>query len=669
MTKKNDYNAENITVLKGLDPVRKRAGMYIGNTGRTGLNHLVQEIIDNAVDEHLAGECSEIYVSVNKDGSCTISDNGRGIPVDEHPTEKIPAERVIFTVLHAGGKFNDAAYKISGGLHGVGSSVVNALTKELVVDVFRDGVLSHDSYAYGTPTTDLVDGMLPCEKLLKAKQDEIKKYFAYDQEFDKNGYFARRFFKENIFRGTTVTLYPDETIFTETVKFKANAIKQRLKETSYLNPGLTIYFENKRDDEEVITFSEPDGLNAFVKDISEGYIRYTPIINISGEFEGISADICFAMTEDGEETLVGFTNNITNTEGGTHINGFKAAFAKIVNQYARNDLGLLKEKDANLNGSEIRHGMSAIISVRHPDPQFEGQTKTKLGSTDCDKAIQQILTEQLTLFFDRNREVIEAISEKAVALNKKKSLEKNKVNLSKFSFEGNGKLSKQESSEADKCEIFIVEGDSAGGSAKTARNRKYQAILPLRGKILNIEKCPIEKVLENAEVKALINAFGCGFLQGYGNDFDIEKLNYGKIIVMTDADVDGAHIQTLLLTFFYRFYPELINQGHIYLATPPLYGVSEGKGMKYLYSDEELEKYKSKKAGKKLTIQRYKGLGEMDAQQLYETTMNPDTRVLKQISIDSLIESNSLTEILMGSDVAPRRAYIEKHSREATIDM
>ena len=632
------YSAKNIEVLKGLEPVRLRPGMYIGNTGRSGLNHLIQELIDNSVDEHLAGYCKNIYVSINEDGSATVSDDGRGVPVDIHETEGIPAERVVYTVLHAGGKFNSSTYKISGGLHGVGSAVVNALSKKLLVEVARDGYLYTDSYEYGVPVTELTpEGNLPRTRLKEKRT------------------------------GTKVTLYPDDTIF-ETVKFKADAIMQRIKETAYLNPELTITFHNKRDGKEPVVFHQPGGLSAFVEDISEGLTHTSPIIAISGEKENITADIVFVMTEDGEENIIGFTNNITNPEGGTHVTGFKSGFAKLINSYARNELGLLKEKDANLSGADIRSGMQAIISVKHPDPQFEGQTKTKLSNTDVTKAVDDIVKEQLTVYFDRNYDVLKDICDHAVSLSKKKALEKSKINLNKFSFEGNGKLAKQESNDSSKCEIFIVEGDSAGGSAKTARNRKYQAILPLRGKILNVEKKTVAKVLENAEIKALINAFGCGFMQGYGNDFDINKLNYDKIIIMTDADVDGAHIATLLLTFFYRFYPDLINEGHIYIAIPPLYRVGEGKHMQYLYSDEELNRYRKKHTGK-FTIQRYKGLGEMDADQLYETTMNPESRVLKQVSINSIVEANKLTQTLMGTEVAPRREYIETHSTDAVLDI
>lgn len=656
MAKNDDmnYDAQKIEVLKGLEPVRLRPGMYIGNTGRSGLNHLVQEIIDNAVDEHLAGFCTEINVVINEDGSATISDNGRGVPVDMHPTEKLPAERVVYTVLHAGGKFNSSTYKISGGLHGVGSAVVNALSKDLLVDVFRDGFVYHDSYSFGRPTTELVNGELP--------KESIAEYNA--RKSQDNHYIGRVPAKHT---GTTVTIYPDASIF-ETIKFKCSAIKQRIKETAYLNPELTITFWNKRDGEEKEVFHQPGGLSAFVEDIATGLTHTSPVVEIRGEKDGIAAEIVFVMTEDGDENIIGFTNNITNPEGGTHVTAWKSAFAKVVNQYARNDLGLLKEKDSNLSGADIRNGMISVISVRHPDPQFEGQTKTKLSNTDVLKAVDDIVREQLTIYFDRNYEVLKDIADRAVVLSRKRANEKNKINLSKFSFEGNGKLVRQESNEAEKCEIFIVEGDSAGGSAKSARNRKYQAVLPLRGKILNVEKVPVAKVLENAEIKAMINAFGCGFLTGYGNDFDITKLNYGKIIIMTDADVDGAHIATLLLTFFHRFYPELINEGHIYIAIPPLYRVGEGKSIKYLYSDAELEKYRRAHT-KKFTIQRYKGLGEMDADQLFETTMDPENRLLKQVSIDSMAEAASITHTLMGNEVGPRREYIEKHSREANVDL
>ena len=626
------YSAKNIEVLKGLEPVRLRPGMYIGNTGRSGLNHLIQELIDNSVDEHLAGYCKNIYVSINEDGSATVSDDGRGVPVDIHETEGIPAERVVYTVLHAGGKFNSSTYKISGGLHGVGSAVVNALSKKLLVEVARDGYLYTDSYEYGVPVTELTpEGNLPRTRLKEKRT------------------------------GTKVTLYPDDTIF-ETVKFKADAIMQRIKETAYLNPELTITFYNKRDGKEPVVFHQPGGLSAFVEDISEGLTHTSPIIAISGEKENITADIVFVMTEDGEENIIGFTNNITNPEGGTHVTGFKSGFAKLINSYARNELGLLKEKDANLSGADIRSGMQAIISVKHPDPQFEGQTKTKLSNTDVTKAVDDIVKEQLTVYFDRNYDVLKDICDRAVSLSKKKALEKSKINLNKFSFEGNGKLAKQESNDPSKCEIFIVEGDSAGGSAKTARNRKYQAILPLRGKILNVEKKTVAKVLENAEIKAMITAFGTGIHE----NFDIDKLRYNKIIIMTDADVDGAHIATLLLTFFYRFMPDLIRKGHVYLAQPPLYKLEKNKKIWYAYSDDELNSILNEVGRDQSNkIQRYKGLGEMDAEQLWETTMDPEKRILLKVAIDDDDESEiDMTFIvLMGDKVEPRRQFIETNAK------
>ena len=639
---KNSYDASTIEVLKGLDPVRKRPGMYIGSTSRSGLNHLIQEIIDNSVDEHLAGFCSRIYVGLNEDGSATISDNGRGLPVEIHPTEKVSATRVIFSTLHAGGKFSNNAYKISGGLHGVGSSVVNALSKKLIVEVYRDGYVYTDTYERGVPTTKLENGLLPKVKLPNAEKKRT---------------------------GTRVTLYPDEAIFDETVKFKADAIKQRIKETCFLNPNLTIVFENKRDGKEPVTYHNPGGLSAFVQELSKDSTLISPIINIEGESDGIRARVAFAFTDSPVENVVGFTNNITNPDGGTHTSGFKTAFTRLINTYARGELGLLKEKDANLSGSDTRSGMVAVVTVLHPDPQFEGQTKTKLSNNDVTKAMDTIVKEQLTVYFDRNYEVLKTIADRSLEISKQRLSAKSKVNLGKLSFESNGKLAKQESSDASKCEIFIVEGDSAGGSAKKARNRKYQAILPLRGKIINVEKSKTGAVLANAEIQTMIYAFGCGVGEGFGNDFDISKLKYDKIIIMTDADVDGDHITTLMLTFFYRFMPELITEGHVYIACPPLYGIKQGdKIVQYLYTDAELETYRRTHT-KKYAVQRYKGLGEMDASQLWDTTMNPETRVLKQVTIESQAEASEVTGVLMGNDVAPRRDYIVEHSSEAVLDI
>lgn len=624
------YDAKDIDVLEGLEPVRLRPGMYIGNTGRRGLNHLINEIFDNSVDEGLSGYCTQIEVIINKDGSATITDNGRGVPVDMHK-KGVPAERVIYTYLHAGGKFRENTYKIRGGLHGVGGAVVNALSKEFRVTIWRDGYEYYDSYAYGKPTTKLIDKELPKKKIREKKT------------------------------GTSVTFYPDETIF-ETTRFKADAIKQRLKETSYLNPNLTIIFRNERDGKEPVIFHEPGGIEAFVKDVAQGLTITSPVISYHGEENGIEVDVAMLFTEDGDETCIGFCNNITNPEGGTHLAGFKTAFAKLINDYSRNDLGLLKEKDSNLNGSEIRNGLCAIISVKHPDPQFEGQTKQKLSNSDAAKAVENVTKKQLTVYFDRNYEVLKGICERAVDLAKKKASDKNRAKLDKLQFEGNGKLAQQESRNPAECEIFIVEGDSAGGTAKTARNRKTQAVLPLRGKILNVEKAGINKILENAEIRAMITYFGTGIQDG----FDINKLKYDKIIIMTDADVDGSHIDTLLLTFFYRFMPELITEGHVYVAVAPLYGVKEKGKWKYFYSDRELEKYRKKNQA--VHIQRYKGLGEMDADQLFDTTMDPDNRRLQRVSIGSMAEANSITSILMGNNVEMRKEYIFEHGREAVID-
>ena len=636
------YNASNISVLEGLDPVRKRPGMYVGSTSVKGLNHLLYEILDNSVDEHLAGCCGYITVSLNKDGSATVEDDGRGIPVDLHE-KGYPAERIIMTTLHAGGKFDNTNYKTAGGLHGVGSSVVNALSDRMIVEVSRDGQIWRDEYARGIPTVSLKKGeLLPV--VGKAKKT-----------------------------GTKITFWPDDSIF-DTVKFKAESISERLRETAFLNPNLTIAFINQRDGKEQVIFHEPDGIAGFVDSLvaqDQEAKRLTETVTVSGERDGIKIDVSFCFTQTYGDNVVSFCNNINTMEGGTHVAGFKSGFAKVINQYAR-ELGNLKSKDAGFTGNDTRNGMTAVISVSHPSPRFEGQTKTKLDNTDVQSAMVSILNTGLQHYFDRNLECLKTVIARAeMAAKVRKEEEKIRTNLAdkKFAFEGNSKLARQESNDPEKCELFIVEGKSAGGTAKTGRDRKYQAILPIRGKILNVEKQSVDKVLANDEIKSIVNALGCGFSQGYGNDFDIGKLRYGKIIIAADADVDGGHICTLLLTLFYRFMPELIYAGKLYRAMPPLYRVKPKRGKpEYIYDDKALAEYR-KKHGSGFDIQRYKGLGEMDSDQLWETTMDPRSRKLKQINMQDVIDANRLTAVLMGEEVGPRRDYIVNNADKANIDV
>lgn len=636
----DEYNSSSITVLEGLEPVRERPGMYIGSLSTKGLNHLIYEIMDNSVDEHMAGFCSKITVILDKDGSATITDNGRGIPVDMHE-KGVSAERIVLTTLHAGGKFDNNIYKNSGGLHGVGSSVVNALSKYMKVQVKRDGNIYEDTYECGKPTTELVDGLLP----IVGKTNKT---------------------------GTSITFIPDDTIFEKTY-FKSEDIKLRLHETAYLNPELTIVFEDRRvDPAEKIEFHEPGGLVSFVEDINKGRETLHEVVSFKGSSDDIIVECAFQYINEFHEDVLGFCNNIYNAEGGTHITGFKTTFTTIINNYAK-ELKILKDKDANFTGPEVRSGMVAVISIKHPTPRFEGQTKTKLDNQDAAKAVSKVTGDQLVLYFDRNLDNLKAViscAEKAAKI--RKAEEKAKTNMlskQKFSFDSNGKLANCESKDAEKCEIFIVEGDSAGGSAKTARNRKYQAILPIRGKILNVEKASIDKILANAEIKTMINAFGCGFSEGYGNDFDISKLRYNKIIIMADADVDGAHISTLLLTLFYRFMPELIQEGHVYIAMPPLYKAIPGKGHEeYLYDDFALAKYRKNHKGP-FILQRYKGLGEMDPEQLWETTLNPEKRNLKLVEIEDASQASKITELLMGSEVPPRKEFIYSHAQDALLDV
>ena len=640
MAQNTTYDASSITVLEGLEAVRKRPGMYIGSVSTKGLNHLIYEIVDNAVDEHLAGYCSKITVILEKDGSATVSDNGRGIPVGMHE-KGISAERLVFTTLHAGGKFDNNAYKTSGGLHGVGSSVVNALSKHLTVRVKDGKNVYEDTYEYGNPTTELVNGLLP----VVGRTRET---------------------------GTTISFLPDDTIFDKT-RFKEDDIKSRLHETAYLNPALTIHFEDCRGTEpEILDYHEPEGIVGFIKDMNKSCEAVTDVISFQGESDGISVEGAFQYINEFHENAIKYCNNIYNAEGGTHLTGFKTQFTTIINSYAR-ELNILKEKDQNFTGPDVRNGMTAVISIKHPDPRFEGQTKTKLDNQDAAKVVAKVVGEELTRFFDRNLETLKAVigcAEKAAKIRKTEERAKtNMLTKQKFSFDSNGKLANCESKDASKCEIFIVEGDSAGGSAKMARNRLYQAILPIRGKILNVEKASIDKVLANAEIKTMINAFGCGFSEGYGNDFDITKLRYDKIIIMADADVDGAHISTLLLTLFYRFMPELIFEGHVYIAMPPLYKAMPSRGAEeYLYDDKALERYRKRHKGP-FHLQRYKGLGEMDAQQLWETTLDPETRMLKLVEIADARMASEVTEMLMGTEVPPRRAFIYRNATDAELDI
>ena len=637
-----NYTPDSIKVLEGLEAVRTRPGMYIGSVSTRGLNHLIYEIVDNSVDEHLAGYCSTIKVILEEDGSCTVEDDGRGIPIGMHE-KGVSAERVVFTTLHAGGKFDNQAYKTSGGLHGVGSSVVNALSERMTVSVGSGGFLYEDQYERGNPVTELEDGLLPVKGKTK-------------------------------WTGTRINFLPDPEIFEKT-RFREEDIKSRMHETAYLNPELTILYTDKRKTpNEELEFHEPDGIIGFIRALNKSKDAVTDIIYYKGISDHITVEAAFQFVNEFHENVLGFCNNIYNAEGGTHLTGFKTVFTQVINSYAR-QLNILKEKDTNFTGADIRNGMTAVISIKHPDPRFEGQTKTKLDNQDAAKAVAQVTSDEIVRYFDRNLDTLKTVigcAEKAAKI--RKTEVKTRVNMlvkQKFSFDSNGKLANCTSKDASKCEIFIVEGDSAGGSDKMARDRMFQAILPIRGKILNVEKASIDKILANAEIKTMINAFGCGFSEGYGNDFDITKLRYDKIVIMADADVDGAHISTLLLTLFYRFMPELIYEGHVYVAMPPLYKVIPKRGGgegEYLYDDFALAKYR-KKHKNDFTLQRYKGLGEMDPEQLWETTLDPARRYMKQVQIEDAIHASEITELLMGSEVPPRKSFIHDHAGDAELDI
>ena len=641
----SNYSGSDIVILEGLEAVRKRPGMYIGSTGTRGLHHMIWEILDNGIDEHLAGFCDELHLTLLKDGGVVVEDNGRGVPVDIHPTKKIPTARVVYTVLHAGGKFNSDVYKVSGGLHGVGASVVNALSSHMIVEIRRDGKVYRDEYKDGgKPVTKLEKGLLPVVGTCMKNKT-----------------------------GTKVTFYPDDSIF-ETVEFKPETIRKKLKEIAYLNKNLKIVFKDEHTGEEQ-TYLEEFGIQSYIKYINrDTAVLHDDVIYIEGKSGDIEVEVAFQYTQNYSEQINAYCNRINVADGGTLVTGFKTALTRIMNQYAR-ELNFLKNKEDNFDGKDIRNGLVAIVSIKHPDPQFESQTKNKLGNTDAKTAVDEVFNREAQRYFDKNVEVLKRILENVhKSFKARTASDKARKGVMKqlLDVDTKSKLAACSSKKSEECEIYIVEGDSAGGTVKTARNRRTQAVLPLRGKILNVEKAPLEKILVNNEIKTMIAAFGCGI----GENFDIKKLRYDKIIILTDADVDGAHISTLLLTFFYRFMPELIYQGKVYRGLPPLYRVSyeDKKGKKknkvseYLFNDFELEKFR--KTGKKiLELQRYKGLGEMDDTQLWETTLDPESRILAQVSISDTVEADEVTDILMGSNVPPRRQFIMDEAKYANLDI
>lgn len=639
----SEYTGKEIVILEGLEAVRKRPGMYIGSTGPRGLHHLIWEILDNSIDEQLAGFCNEIHIIMQKDGGMRIEDNGRGVPVDIHPAKKIATERVVYTILHAGGKFGNSAYKVSGGLHGVGSSVVNALSARMIVEVHRDGFIYRDEYRDGGhPVTILnKDGSLePVGKCTKSDT------------------------------GTIVTFYPDSDIF-ETVEFKAEVIKKKLRETAYLNKNLKLMFFDEVSGEKKV-YIEEDGIKSFVNYINrDSSVLHTEPIYIEGKSGDIEVEVAFQYTSNFSEQINPYCNRINVVDGGTLVTGFKTALTRVMNQYAR-ELGVLKDKDENFDGKDIRNGIVAIISIKHPDPQFEGQTKTKLGNTDAKTAVEDVFSTEVQRYLDKNVDVLRKILDNSMkSYNARKASDKARTAVLKQlnDVDTKSKLAACTSKKPKECEVYIVEGDSAGGTVKTARNRRTQAVLPLRGKILNVEKATLEKILLNNEIKSMITAFGCGI----GDEFDITKLRYDKIIILTDADVDGAHISTLLLTFFYRFMPELIYSGKVYRGLPPLYKVDYTNGKKkkseYLFDDFALEKFRKNKSNKITSLQRYKGLGEMDAKQLWETTLDPESRILAQISISDSVDADEVTSTLMSSNVPPRRQFIMEEAKYAKLDI
>lgn len=624
-----NYGADQIKVLEGLEPVRKRPGMYIGSTGPRGLHHLVYEVVDNSIDEALEGECDKIVVTINEDNSVKVVDNGSGIPVEEHPKTKKSTVETVLTVLHAGGKFDSDAYKVSGGLHGVGVSVVNALSEWLEVEVCRDGKIHRQRFARGAKTTEL-------EVVGNTKK-----------------------------QGTTITFKPDYEIFEE-INFDYNTLQHRLRELAFLNKGVKIILEDKREKDKKETYHYEGGIKEFVKYLNKNKKPlHSKIIYKEVENKDNVIEFAIQYTDAYSEGIYTFANNINTQEGGTHLSGFKASLTRVVNDYARKN-NILKEKDENLKGEDIREGITAILSVKLSDPQFEGQTKTKLGNSEMRGIVESTVNEHLTYFLDENPQVAKYIIEKAIksakareAARKARELTRRKNALDSMALPG--KLADCSEKDPDLCEIYLVEGDSAGGSAKQGRDRKTQAILPLRGKILNVEKARLNRILNYQEIRSMITAFGCGI----GEDFDINSLRYGKIIIMTDADVDGAHIRTLLLTFFYRYMRPLVENGNIYIAQPPLYKVQKGRKEYYVYSDKELEKLIDEEVGRGTNygLQRYKGLGEMNPEQLWDTTMNPEERVVLRVEIEDALEADEIFTTLMGDKVEPRREFIEQNAK------
>ena len=625
---KRHYDASDIQVLEGLDPVRKRPGMYIGSTGPRGLHHLVYEVVDNSIDEALAGICDHIIIKINKNGSVEITDNGSGIPVDIHPQTGKSTVETVLTILHAGGKFDNSAYKVSGGLHGVGVSVVNALSNKLVATVKRNGKIYRQEFSKGHRKSDL-------EVIGETKKDDT---------------------------GTTIYFEPDDTIF-ETVEFSDEVLSKRFREMAFLNKGIKIEFIDERKDLKEV-FHYEGGIKSFVEFINaKKKPVHDEIIYIDEIREETAVEIAIQYTDSYSEVVLSFANNINTEEGGTHLSGFRSALTRTLNDYGRKN-NIIKEKEENLSGEDVREGISAVISVKLPDPQFEGQTKAKLGNSETRGVVDSVLSEELAIFLEENPKVGKQILDKALsarrareAARKARDLTRKKNNLESMTLPG--KLADCQNDDPKRNEIFLVEGNSAGGSAKDGRDSAYQAILPLRGKIMNVEKARLDRMLNSSEIRAMITAFGTGI----GEEFDLEKLRYDKIIIMTDADVDGAHIMTLLLTFFFRYMKPLIEEGHVYVAQAPLYGIEKGtKILRYCHNEKELRLALKEYKDSKVNIKRYKGLGEMDPEQLWETTMNPDNRLLLKVNIDDLTEADDTFSILMGSEVEPRRDFITENA-------